>query len=137
MTENNLAPAYDVVFIDDESTLCDIFRHFVRWKYKDWRYLTFSDSVKLYQEIVTNGLAAAVWVVDIMMPGKNGAQIAEAIRATHGDTPAVLAYTALDPLTLSSHEQYRDGIEYFDQVINKRDDIATLLSLVENCLHPQ
>ena len=123
--------AYDVIFIDDEPSLTDIFQHYVLWKYKDWRFMTFTNAVLAYNEIVNNKLSATVWIIDLMMPGKNGAQIAAAVRAMHGDAPVVLAYTALDRQTLYTQEQYRDGLIYFNNILNKREDLPDILSLVD------
>jgi DNA-binding response OmpR family regulator len=123
--------SFDVIFIDDEPSLTDIFQHYVLWKYKDWRFMTFTNSVLAYNEIVNNKLSATVWIIDLMMPGKNGAQIAAAVRAMHGDAPVVLAYTALDRQTLYTQEQYRDGLCYFNNILNKREDLPDILSLVD------
>ncbi len=123
--------AYDVVFIDDEPSLTEIFQHYVLWKYRNWRFLTFTNAVAAYREIIFGDLQSAVWIIDLMMPGKNGTQIAEAIRARHGEAPVLLAYTALDRQVLSSQEQYRNGMRFFNQVINKREEMAALLSLVD------
>jgi CheY-like chemotaxis protein len=125
-------PAFDVVFIDDEVTLTEIFQYFVLIHYKDWRFTTFSNASMAYDQIVNHQLSAAVWIVDMMMPGKNGAQIAEAIRANqNGDIPVVLAYTALDRNELARYDEYKNGIKYFSGVINKREDLPDLLSLVD------
>jgi DNA-binding response OmpR family regulator len=123
--------SFDVIFIDDEPSLTDIFQHYVLWKYKDWRFMTFTNAVLAYNEIVNNKLSATVWIIDLMMPGKNGAQIAAAVRAMHGDAPVVLAYTALDRQTLYTQEQYRDGLIYFNNILNKREDLPDILSLVD------
>ncbi len=123
--------AYDVIFIDDEASLTEIFQHYVLAKYKSWRFLTFSNSVSAYNEIVHNDLQATVWIVDMMMPGRNGAQIASAIRTSCGSSPVVLAYTALDRQELYDHEEYRDSVDHFNQVMNKREDLTSLLSLVD------
>lgn len=122
---------FDVVFIDDEVTLTEIFQYFVMTKYKNWRFTTFSNANLAFDQIVNQGLSASVWIVDVMMPGKSGAQIAKAIRANqNGDTPVVLAYTALDRIDLKYYKEYREGIEHFSGVINKREELPDLLTLV-------
>ena len=124
--------AFDVVFIDDEVTLTEIFQYYVLTKYKNWRFTTFSNSTLAYDQIVNHKLSASVWIIDLMMPGKNGTQIAEAIRKIQpGNEPIVLAYTALDHSELKRNAEYKDGIKYFSKVINKREDLPDLLLLVD------
>ena len=47
------------------------------------------------------------------------------------DAPVVLAYTALDRHDLYHHEEYKDGMKHFNRVVNKREDLPDLLSLVD------
>lgn len=123
--------AYDVIFIDDEVSLTEIFQHFVLAKYKDWRFQAFSNANLAYSQIVDNQLTATVWIIDLMMPGKNGMEIAGAIREQNGHNPIVLAYTALDNQDLRREEGYRDGLLHFDKVVNKMEDPVSLLSQVD------
>ncbi len=123
--------AYDVIFIDDEVSLTEIFQYYVLAKYKHWRFLTLSNANMAYREIVFSGLSATVWIVDMMMPGKNGGQIASAIRAKHGHSPTVLAYTALDRAELQRQDEYRTELHHFDKIISKMEDPTSLLSLVD------
>jgi DNA-binding response OmpR family regulator len=123
--------AFDVIFIDDEVSLTEIFQHYVLSKYKNWRFQAFSNATMAYNEILNDHLSAVVWIVDLMMPGKNGAQIANAIRQKHGRQPVVLAYTALDRQDIQRQDAYRDSLCQFDQIINKMDDPVSLLSLVD------
>lgn len=122
---------FDVVFIDDEITLLEIFQHYVLAKHGDWRFTTFSNASLAYQEILSRRLAAKVWILDLMMPGRNGAEIAEVVRQKGGESPVVLAYTALDSEQIMNDESYRDKMGHFDTVINKKEDIASVLSLVD------
>ena len=123
---------YDVVFIDDEVSLTEIFQHYVLMKYKSWHFQTFSNSVLAYEQITKQGLQAKVWIVDMMMPGKNGAEIAAAIRSHQsGTVPIVLAYTALDRNELQRQKEYKFGMHHFNRVVNKRDDLPDLLTLVD------
>ena len=126
-----MATEYDVVFIDDEATLTDIFQQYLIWKYKDWTFLTFNNSALAHSAIVSNRITAAVWIVDMMMPQKNGSDIAQAIRTQSGEKPVILAYTALDRRTLESNDAYREGMPHFNHIINKREDFSAILSLVE------
>ena len=124
-------PAYDVIFIDDEASLTEIFQHFVLAKYKDWRFQAFSNANLAYNQIIDNQLTATVWIIDLMMPGKSGMEIAGAIREQDGHNPIVLAYTALDHQDLRMEEEYRDGLLHFDKVVNKMEDPVRLLSRVD------
>ena len=122
---------FDVVFIDDEISLTEIFQHYVMASHGDWRFTTFSNASLAYQEIVNQRLVAKVWILDLMMPGRNGAEIAEAVRQKGGADPVVLAYTALDSQMILEDDSYRDKMEHFNKVINKKEDITSVLSLVD------
>ncbi len=123
---------YDLIIIDDEVSVTDIFQSYVLWKYAHWRFMTFSNPQIVYDAIVKGQMKSKVWVIDIMMPNKNGTEIAEAIRQHHhGDEVTLLAYTALERRTLDTHEAYRNGMKHFNHIVNKRDDFLSVLSLVE------
>lgn len=122
---------YDLIIIDDEVSVTDIFQQYVLWKYAHWRFMTFSNPQIVYDAIVKGQMRAKVWVIDIMMPNKNGTEIADAIRQYHGKEAILLAYTALERRTLDTQEAYRDGMKHFNHIVNKRDDFLSVLSLVE------
>jgi DNA-binding NtrC family response regulator len=122
---------YDVVIIDDEVSVTDIFQQYIIFKYKDWRFMTFNNSQMAYDTITNGQLEAKVWVIDMMMPNKNGADIATAVRKNQGDAPVVLAYTALEKRTLETQEAYSHGMKHFNHVLNKREDFTSILSLIE------
>jgi DNA-binding response OmpR family regulator len=122
---------YDVVIIDDESTVTDLFQQFILWKYKDWDFLTFNNSDILHAAVENRTITSRVWVIDMMMPGKNGADLAVTIREIYGDKPVLLAYTALDKRTLETQKAYAHGIKHFNHVVNKREDFTSILSLIE------
>lgn len=122
---------YDVIFVDDESTMIDIFNHYVGWKYKHWRACSFIDSQDLYEKITSNQVSAIVWIVDIMMPRKNGTQIADAISQECEPGTIIIGYTALDPHTLESKPEYREGLKHFTRIMNKQESFNSLLDLVD------
>jgi len=125
------APDYDVVIIDDEVSVTNIFQQFILYKYNNWRFMTFNNP-QLAHEAISNGqISAKVWVIDMMMPNKNGADIAEAVRKKQGSEAVLLAYTALEKRTLETQEAYRHGMHHFNHVINKREDFTAILSLIE------
>ena len=125
------SPDYDVVIIDDEVSVTDIFQQYIIYKYKDWRFMTFNNSQMAHAAITNGQLEAKVWVIDMMMPNKNGADIAEAVRENQGEDSVVLAYTALEKRTLETQDAYRHGMKHFNHVINKREDFTSILSLIE------
>ncbi len=125
------SPNYDVVIIDDEVSVTDIFQQYIIYKFKEWRFMTFNNSLLAFEAITNGQLSAKVWVIDMMMPNKNGADIAEVVRKMQGDEPVVLAYTALEKRTLETQEAYRHGMHNFNHVINKREDFTSILSLIE------
>lgn len=122
---------YDVVIIYDESTVTDLFQQFILWKYKGWDFLTFNNSDILHAAISNQTIASRVWVIDMMMPGKNGADLAVTIRDIYGNEPVLLAYTALDKRTLETQKSYAHGIKNFNHVVNKREDFTSILYLIE------
>ena len=124
---------FDVVFIDDDVTLTKIFQYYVLTNYKDWRFQTFSNSAIAYDQIVNQKISANVWIIDMMMSGKNGTQIAEAIRKNqNGDEPIVLAHTSMDQKGLINNAEYKSRLKHFSGVFNKGDGFSDLLSLVDN-----
>ncbi|HBX70806.1 MAG TPA: hypothetical protein DEH25_15855 [Chloroflexi bacterium] len=125
------SPTYDVVIIDDEVSVTDIFQQYIIYKYKNWRFITYNNSQRAYEAIGSGQITSKVWVIDMMMPSKNGADIAEVVRQAQGDSPIVLAYTALEKRTLETQEAYRHGMHHFNHVINKREDFVSILSLIE------
>ena len=125
------SPDYDVVIIDDEVSVTDIFQQYILYKYKDWRFMTFNNSQLAHATISNGQIQAKVWVIDMMMPNKNGADIAEVVRESQGDEPVVLAYTALEKRTLETQDAYKHGMKHFNHVINKREDFTSILALIE------
>ncbi len=122
---------YDVIFIDDEPTMVDIFQQFVNWKFKHWRTRTFIDSQDLYDKIVANEISSVVWIVDIMMPYKNGTEVAAAVSRESEPGTVILGYTALDTHTLETKPEYKDGLKHFSKIINKQENFGNLLELVD------
>lgn len=122
---------YDVVYIDDEPTMTDIFNQFVNFKYKHWRAVSYNDSQDLYNKIVSNEVSSVVWIVDVMMPSKNGTQIAEAIARECSPGTVILGYTALDPISLETRPEYQKGIKHFTKIVNKQENFINLLDLVD------
>ena len=122
---------YDVIFIDDEPNMLDIFQQFVNWKFKHWRTCTFIDSQELYDKIVAHEISAVVWIVDIMMPMKNGAEVAEAVNRESKPGTIILGYTALDTHTLETNPAYKNGLKHFSKIINKQENFWNLLELVD------
>jgi response regulator of citrate/malate metabolism len=122
---------YDVIFIDDEITIVDLFNQYVQYKYKSWNAAAFTDSYDLYRKIIGNEVAATIWIVDLMMPQKNGTEIAAAIARESMPGTLILGYTALDPYTLDSRSEYRGGLKYFYKIINKQESFTSLLELID------
>ncbi len=119
---------YDVIFIDDELTMTTIFNQVVNLKHQQWRSRTFNDSSALHTLIEKKEIAASIWIIDLMMPGKNGIEIAQAIRHSGDSASVLIGYTALDPLSLSRNTDFRDGMDMFSQIIGKQDGLIKLLA---------
>ncbi len=122
---------FDVIFIDDEPSMTDIFNQFVNYKFKHWRACAYSDSQELYDKIIANEVSAVVWIVDIMMPQKNGTEIAAAVSRECAPGTMILGYTALDAHTLGSRKEYKEGLKFFSRIVNKQDNFSNLLDLVD------
>lgn len=121
---------YDVILVDDEPSLTAIFTHMTQIKYNTWRTQAYNNSQELYEQITSGAVTARVWIVDIMMPGKNGIEITKAIRSTGDATELVIGYTALEPETLSKSAEYREGLQLFDRVSSKQESVMHLLATV-------
>jgi DNA-binding NtrC family response regulator len=122
---------FDVIYIDDEPTMTDIFNQYVNFKFKHWRARAYTNSQELYEKIIGNEVSATVWIVDIMMPQKNGTEIAAAVSREYGPGAVILGYTALDQHTLGSRTEYKDGLRFFSKIINKQDNFSNLLDFVD------
>lgn len=122
---------YDVIYIDDEITMTDIFNQYVKYKYGHWRAQSFSDSRDLFAKITSNEVSSVVWIVDIMMPGKNGTEIAAAIANECDPGTVILGYTALDHHSLEAKPEYQAGLKHFHKIINKQENFTNLLDLVD------
>lgn len=129
-------PTYscDVVYMDDDPMMVDLVQQFISWKYQQWKVCSFTDPQVLSNQIEAGEIAARVWIIDLMMPVKNGPEIAREIREKFGPRSAILGYTALEPVTLQSDPQYRDGLMYFTQLVRKNEGIARLLGLADDLL---
>ena len=122
---------FDVIYIDDESSMTDIFGHYAAIKYKHWRTCSFTNSQEAFDKIRSNEISSVVWIVDMMMPQKNGTEVAAAIQGECQPGTVVLGYTALDPHTLEHKPEYKEGLRNFSRIINKQEDFSSLLELVD------
>lgn len=122
---------YDAIYIDDERDMTNMLSMFIQVKHKDWRFRTYNNSQDAWIEIMEDRVAAKVWLLDIMMPSKDGTVIAEALAKYHNPPPIVLGYTALDPYSLKDNPSYKDRLMYFNHILNKQDDITDLLELIK------
>lgn len=119
---------YDIVFIDDEPMMTAVFKQMVSLKFNHWRVLASNDAEALFNRIEERSISAAVWIVDLIMPGKNGLQIAQAVRET-GDTYAdLIGYTAMDWRTLAESAEYSAALDVFSRVIGKKEGLMRVLS---------
>lgn len=123
---------YDLIFVDDEPTMTAIFDQVAKLKFRQWRTASFVDAQDVYDQIVSHQVASSVWIIDLMMPKKSGIEIAQAIRDA-GDSEAVLiAYTALDPQTLSRKPEFSEALDLFERVIEKQEGFMKVLTRIGN-----
>jgi CheY-like chemotaxis protein len=118
---------YDVVYMDDDPMMTELFDQFATWKYRQWRAFSFNDPVVLYNQVMAGTIDAQVWIIDIMMPKKNGTEIAAAIRERFGAGAMILGYTALEPAALQEDPLYNQGLHLFSKIVRKNEGIASLL----------
>lgn len=128
---------FDVIYIDDDPMMTELFNQFISWKYRQWHAYAYTDPVTLWNQIANGDVTAKVWIIDIMMPDKNGAEIACAIREKFGEQVPVVGYTALEPTTLQNDSQYSTGLHYFSQIVRKNEGIAKVLEVVDGLLKNQ
>jgi two-component SAPR family response regulator len=119
---------FDVIFVDDEITMVTIFNQVINLKHQNWRACSYLDSTELYQLITTNQISASIWIIDLMMPGKNGIELAQAIQMTGDQSTILIGYTSLDPLTLHRHSEYNQAVEIFSRIVGKQEGLIKLLS---------
>ena len=119
---------YDVIYVDDEPTMTAIFNQMVNLKYRHWRILAVNDSESLFKRIEERSISAAVWIVDLMMPGKNGVQIAQAVRGAGDFSAALIGYTALDAQTLGGSAEYGAALDVFSRIIGKQEGFLRVLA---------
>lgn len=125
------AADFDIIIIDDEPSITEIFEQYIMIKYKHWRVCTYNNSTELFEAISRREVYSNVWIVDIMMPQKNGVDIAAAIRQYHGEKPVVLAFTALERRVIETDPKYAWGVKHFNRFLSKRDEFSSILSLVD------
>lgn len=125
---------FDVIYMDDDQMMADLFSQFIGWKYPRWRAHAFTNPVLLHRELRAGDIEAKVWIIDIMMPEINGCQIAAAIREHYGQDQVILGYTALEPETLHEDPQYSTGLHLFTRIVRKNEGMARLLSLADTLL---
>jgi CheY-like chemotaxis protein len=126
---------YDLIFIDDEVTLGAMFSHLVRLKFPAWQTLALSDSSTLFEQITNRQVSAAVWIVDLMMPDKNGFEIAAAIRQVGPPETVIIGYTALEPANLSQNPEYAQATRYFNRIAGKQESLLNLLAEVSGTIN--
>jgi DNA-binding NtrC family response regulator len=118
---------YDIVYVDDEPMMTSIFMQMINMNYRSWRVLVMNDAMELYRRIEERSISARVWIIDLVMPGKNGVQIAEAVREAFDGSTDLVGYTALDIYTLGHNAEYSPALDIFSRVISKQEGIMRML----------
>lgn len=83
-----------VVVIDDERPIRDLVSTLLTEE--GWPVRTFSSAVSALQEITSGAISPDVILLDMRMPGMDGPQFADAIRAHSPDVPIVVMTAARD-----------------------------------------
>lgn len=119
---------YDLIYVDDDSTMVAIFEQVIKLKYRHWRATSFADPLVIFEKISGQQIAARVWIIDLMMPKKNGVEIAQAIRAAGQADAVLIAYTALDPRALARRPEYGTGLHLFERIVGKQEGFIKILA---------
>lgn len=119
---------YDVIYVDDDQPLTQIFNTYVQMAHIEWTYESYTDSRTAYELVEENMIGARVWLLDIMMPGKNGIELAVLIQQID-PRATILGYTALDPLDVKM--KYGKSTTAFTKIISKNESIMDILSLLD------
>jgi DNA-binding NarL/FixJ family response regulator len=122
---------YDVIYVDDEPTMTTIFNQVVNLKYQQWRTIAFNDPSILFDRIEARNITSRVWIIDLMMPEKNGIQIAQAVRATGDFSTVLIGYTALDPQALGRSAEYSAALDLFSRIIGKQEGFIKVLASLQ------
>jgi CheY-like chemotaxis protein len=128
---------FDVIYMDDDPMMTELFNQFVSWKYQQWRSYSFTDPLTLYKQINQDEVSAKVWIIDLMMPEKNGTEIAAAIREKYGMDAVIIGYTALETHVLQVDPQYSGGLRNFSEIVKKNEGISRLLGLADSLIRSQ
>jgi DNA-binding response OmpR family regulator len=119
---------YDVVYVDDDHALTQIINTCVGLAHERWTYNSYTDSGSVYEMIQQNKIGAKVWLLDIMMPVKNGIDIAVLIQQKL-PKDIILGYTALDPLDIKA--KYGPSTNAFTRIISKNESPMDVLNLLD------
>lgn len=128
------ATQYDVVYVDDERSITQIFTTYAKLEHDTWNFAAFNNSVDVYNQIQQNLIGSRVWLLDIMMPQRNGVEIANLIKKMHPDS-VVLGYTALDPMDVKS--KFGTQANAFNKIIRKNESVLEVLALMDVWVNPQ
>lgn len=124
-----------MVYVDDEKTILDLFSQLACVKYAHWLFETRNNPAKLFDEVQRGRFASRVWIIDMMMPGRNGAELAEAIRKSAlGKDAVIYGYTAIDRSALEGRPEFRGRLDNFTEIISKRQDFIKLLANIDEKL---
>ena len=122
---------FDVVYIDDDPMMADLFNQFISWKYQHWHAYAFTDPVLVHKQVTAGELDTRVWIIDLMMPQTNGVDLAAAVRAQYGQDAVIVGYTALETHVLEMDPEYSQGLDLFSHLIRKNEGIARVLALAD------
>lgn len=116
---------FDIIYVDDEGQLTVMFESFMSMLY-DAKYSvrTYNDPRTLSDEVRNDKTGAALWLLDVMMDGIDGVELADQIRKKFGDTVLIFAFTALDATTLSSNYSKSSA---FTGVFNKISPLDSVI----------
>jgi CheY-like chemotaxis protein len=128
---------FDVVYIDDDPLMAELFNQFISWKYQHWHAYAFTDPVVVLQQVQAGEVNARVWIIDLMMPNTNGVELAAAVRAQYGPDAVIVGYTALETQVLETDPEYSQGLDWFNHLMRKNEGIARLLTLADSEVRKQ
>jgi DNA-binding NtrC family response regulator len=125
---------YDLIFVDDEMGITVLFNTVVQMQFPQLVYTSFNDSEAVYEMVNQKLIQSKVWILDIMMPRRNGVEIADLIRQVDPEA-IIIGYTALDPVSLKL--DYGPKASAFKNILSKSASVFEVISLTTVWITPQ
>lgn len=126
--DNGGSNKFDIVFVDDEIPTTNVFNSFFSIIYVNNTSRVYNNPLLVAEDLRANKVHAKVWLIDVMMNGLNGVELALLVREKFGKAVKIFAYSALEKEVLYSKFP-KAGV--FDGFYNR---IVTITDVVEELI---